>query len=260
MRLKDLKSKLKKEKNRIILGSIFLVIGALTLILGSFWENYKLPFGAYQFIIDASGNDSKLENITVYYNFQEEKGYIEFFAKNAKATSIRYSSLLNITSIKPEWIKTEVTSGKDLNTLIIRGPIYRSSLKIDFKGKLIPNGMLIFGSRSGIFTDCKPTKEDLIRASTNYTRACMILELGNKYRCNNYCIQGEENCKNLIITQNGSTIIYMFIPDERKNINKITTKFKLSTYDYDKKYWGGIIKGIGISVLASSLFFLISSI
>ena len=43
----------------------------------------------------------------------------------------------------------------------------------------------------------------------------------------------------------------MFIPDIRKgvNIRLIHSEFKLSTYDYEKRYLGGVIKSIGIGLL-----------
>jgi len=261
MKSKNLKSKRKVEVALLILV-VFTLGGALTILIGSSFENYELSFGAYQFGVDVDGNNSELRNVQVYYNFQKEEGYIEFFTKNAEAIGVDYPPSLNITSIEPKWIKTEVRLGKEPypSTLIIRGPIYQSSFKINFKGKLVPNGIFIFRGSSNIFTDCKPIKGDLIRASTDYRLACMILELGDKYRCNDYCIQGEENCKNLIITQNGSTVIYMFIPDIREGVNVrlIHSEFKLSTYDYENRYRGGIIKNIGIGLLASFLSCVVS--
>ena len=130
-----MKSKNLKSKKRIKVALLILLALALAGILGGiFLENCELSFGAYQFGVDVDGNNSELRNVQVYYNFQKEEGHIEFFAKNAEAIGVDYPPSLNITSIEPKWIKTEVRLGKEPypSTLIIRGPIYQSSFKINF--------------------------------------------------------------------------------------------------------------------------------
>ncbi len=242
---------MKKKYILILLLTFFLLL----ILIGNYILRFSdIPLRGYSFSVSRINNNTPFEHIYryyLYYDFKTETGNISFDIYDKNIDSIRLGL--------PGWCNQD--RFKEKNVYDIEYPkkfkinsgieVYNFYLNLSCPG--MPSN-----ARIGLFLNGNYTGGDSSPEEYNSNPIFMEFILPDSIKCKSECVGLEYTNIDSIRIQNFENKIKLYSIRGLNEHLKVV-QFYIKTYRVNFIFWSNLLRDLGISLLASAIFYILSS-